>query len=404
MKPPRGGYSPPWSSSRLTEEDKNSLAQCDWLVGFLSPADLADARRRSEKPIRFAWPLEPQHARLWDPEGPDKNPWWMTEALTWSFDWALVRACGFNPQWFMRDVDGAMIPYAPGFLLNWTKHCPPGNDKLTDCHNLRVSEWCAYRLARLAASYRWDDANAVQNAVMFEILADHLGSLWTDHRLQYADPNGDGHAEGDRGVGGENDPLSLLMQEENVHFWDILQTELARRRRSDVVFWMNDNSRISGPIWYRECAGVKLENWMRQPARADETTRWLRWYCDGDPSLIGPPDEPRADPSMAFVYIRYEPSRGIQWNERRLRLGVGTSLLPVRPALSGWIGADRTGQMELGLDHPLYHRELGEPLNPIGEKDGYIYVREFERCIVRVNPSVYQVGDVAPHDAGFEWR
>lgn len=380
----------------------DSLARYDLLVHLwtIRPEALAKLRARNPR-IRVLMELQPQYTQLCD----SPKPWWLPDTL-WSPTRAMQWACYRNPQWLMRTTSGGLVGPLGGndYLINWTTSCPRGTYGST--RGLRPAQWYPQMLARVCLSGQywrpmgWDRFDGTLNGVVFEILADCLGSYGHLELLSRTDPDRDGLAEGVSracSVGGSTEPLSALMRQENAVFWQILRTQFPQ----EFVFLINENSDAIGPPWRKQLAGMKLENWD-----GDTPSSWRSWwygdvgrgYLWAEASMgrsPGVPDRLRGW-DVSIVREAMDPRRTASENGRRIRLALGTALLG-----DGFFYLD-PGNEKSSAWRSEFDRNLGSPLGdcyPIAYGGDTLWVRRFTGGSVRVNPTGRALGGVGAHDA-----
>ena len=381
-------------SSRLNEMPESwraQVAKYDVVVelGTIRPEMLADLQRYNPR-IRVLAQVQPQYAVPM--AGGD---WWVADT-TWSINRRAQFYCSMN-DWYLRDIYGRPIELGGGtWLVNWTRYCPIG--RYGSSKGLRASQWYARMLGDIAGKWRWDSKNT-PNGIMFEILADCLGSYGHLEQLALADPDRDGVAEwvsASCSVGGAAQPLSVLMRTENWTFW----SELSHALPVEVPLLINENNDYIGPYWRRNLSGMKLENWMASPVFG-WTDYWdspkgfgYEWAekhmrRGGNPRLYG----------WDMSIVRTAQTGGIH-DERMFRLGLGTALLG--DGFFQWSLDDRTPQWR-----PEFDRSLGVPTGgyrKIAVGPDTLYARWFTKGNVVVNPNKHMVGGIAAEDARITWR
>jgi len=397
-----------WAIGLLPEATRDTLSWYDVLVCADRPEVLSSLRQKNPG-LRFLWTFSPQFVTL--PAG--ENPWWIADTL-----WSVSRLFQFYAEkndWYLRDTAGRPIESGPHRVVNWTRHCPPG--VYGSSRGLRAAEWIAsVALPAIALSGRyWEpwswDSRSAYNGVMFETLVDCLGSYgWQPYAN--ADPDRDGAPDGVYSVctdGGWQDPLSLLFREEN----EIFYSRLRDRFPESFAFLMNENHQFIGPWWSTRLSGMKLENWMR-PSNPSWFTWWDQFYG------LTPPWEPGSNWGAgyawteasfdngaedhqrgwdrSFIQAWIEPGRSAQENERQMRWGLGTAMLgegyfcyTADQRMPEW-----PGEFDYDFGQPIgdFQREL-----PGGADT--LYVRQFTRGMVEVNPNDASLGGVGPRDSRF---
>ncbi len=393
----------------LPDATQDSLSWYDVLVCSDRPEVVASLRARNAD-LRLLWSLSPQFAT---PPDSAATPWWLPDTL-WSPS-RLIQHYAQKNDWYLRDTSGRPITDGSSFVLNWTRYCPPG--VFGSSRGLRAAEWIA-RVAlpgvafsrQTQESWSWDSRSAY-NGFIFEILADCLGSYGWEIYAQ-ADPNRDGVADGVYSAcsaTGADDPLSVLMREEN----DLFYRDLDAAFPTDFVFLSNENNRYIGPAWCTRLSGMKLENWMRpsNPSWMD----WWDWFYG-----LTPPWDPgenwgvgyawteavydrqTADSlkgwDLSFIQVWAEQDRSDEENLRQMRLGLGTAMLG-----DGYFAFTRDQR------YPLWQREFdwdfGPPLGPFARelpsRGDSLYVRFFRRGMVEVNPNDSVESGVPARDSRF---
>ncbi len=393
---------------QLPAATQDSLSWYDILVCYDRPEVIQSLRARNPG-LRCLWSVQPQFAT--PPAG--DNPWWMPDTL-WSPS-RLIQYYAQKNDWYLRDTAGQVITDGSSYVLNWTRHCPAGT--FGSAKGLRAAEWVASRaLPQIALSRRyWDawswDSGTAYNGFMFEILADCLGSYGWPLYTQ-ADPDRDGVAEGVYSAcstSGSEDPLSLLMREENDVFYGLLEAAFP----SDFVFLINENNEYIGPSWRTRLSGMKFENWMRSsnPSWHDwwdwfygltppwaPTENWGAGYAWAESQFDGPVADGMKGWDLSFIQVWEEPTFSEDENLRQMRWGLGTAML-----------GDGYFTYTKDQKYPKWQREfdwdIGLPLGPfareIESSADTLYVRLFERGMVEVNPYDRQVSGVPARDSRF---
>jgi hypothetical protein len=386
---------------------QDTLSWFDLLVCMDRPETIASLRQRNPHQ-RYLWEIQPQYTEPYTEE----NPWWLPDT-TWSAK-RLVMYYVKQNNWTMRDVNGQVISDGILDLINWTRYCPVGT--YGTAKGLRASQWMAsVALPTIALSGRglppwsWDSTDSY-NGYMFEILADCLGSYgWENY--QYADPNQDGIAEGvthSCSMGGTDEPLSILMREENEEFYSRLSAAFP----ADFVFTINENTDPVGPWWRTRLSGMKLENWMRGccPPWSDwwdwfygktppylPGTNWGAGYFWAEQAFDKPVEDRLKGWDLSFIVTWKESGQSEEENLQRMRFGLGTSMLG-------------DGYFEYSLDdrHPQWQPEFdwdfGAPTGPFTRETRFLdtlYVRTFSKGMVEVNPGSRVLGSVPARDTRF---
>lgn len=394
-------------TSRLNEmryQDRAALARYDLMVHLwtIRPEMLSELRRVNPK-LRVFHQLQPQYAAKVE----SANPWWLADTL-----WSPARKMqwyAYKNDWYLRTTSGQLIDAGGNdYIINWTPFCSNGTYKTSK--GLRASQWYPKMLSEICLSGNvwpamdWNRTDGLRmNGIVFEILADCLGSYGHLDVLKHADPNHDGRAEGvwsTCSTGGSTQPLTGLMRMENALFWSYLRTLFP----AEIPIIINENSNYLGPAWRTQLSGMKLENW--------DPKQWKRWWYGADgfgylwaekrmgrsPSL---PDNMRGW-DMSILRLAWDKNRALADNERRARFALGTTLLG-----DGYFylspGDDRMAPTWAALD-----LNLGTPIedfrifaNAVGDT---IWIRDFTHGSVRVNPNERYMMGVPPGDARFlEW-
>ncbi len=393
---------------QLPEATQDSLSWYDVLVSYDRPEVIRSLRTRNPG-LRCLWSIQPQFAT--PPAG--ENPWWLPDTL-WSAS-RLVQLYAERNNWYLRDTSGQPITDGSAYALNWTRYCPAGT--FGSSKGLRPAEWIAsVALPQIALSGRYWDAwswnsHTAYNGIMFEILADCLGSYgWRTYAQ--ADPNQDGVAEGVYSAcstNGSNDPLSVLMREENEIFYARLRAAFP----ADFVFVMNENNRFIGPAWRTQLSGMKLENWMRSTNSSWNdwwdwfyglTPPWLpgdNWgsgYAWAESAFDGPAPAELRGWDLSFIQVWKEPGRPDSDNRRQMRWGLGTAMLG-----DGYFAY--TKDQKYPLWQPEFDWDFGTPLGgytrELQASGDTLYVRLFSRGMVEVNPYSEDLAGVPSRDSRF---
>ncbi|MBD3162640.1 MAG: hypothetical protein GF346_09745, partial [Candidatus Eisenbacteria bacterium] len=395
--------------NELPDGEQEMLSWYDVLICMDRPETIASLREDNADQ-RFLWQLMPQYV---DPMPSGGEPWWMPDTL-WSIR-RLMTVYAHENDWYMKDVGGEPVWDGTHYLLNWTRHCPVGT--FGSAKGLRAAEWMAsVALPTIALSGRyWDpwswDSQTAYNGFIFEIFADCLGSYdWSNY--EDADPDGDGEAEGvyhGCTSGGDQDPLSLLLREENEVFRDRLWAAFP----DDFVFLINENNSYIGPAWIDEFSGMKLENWMREwtPVWHD----WWDWFYGLTPpwsqenwgagyawaeSELGKavPDD-RKGWDVSFIQVWHRSGVAEAENLRQVRWGLGTSMLG-----DGYFCYTADQRHPLWIDEFDY--DFGAPLAGFHRElygSDTLFVRFFDEGMVEVNPYDRTVNGVASRDSRFSF-
>ena len=204
--------------SDLPSAVRDTLSWYDVIVCMDRPTTIQGLRQRNPNQ-RYLWQIQPQYSEPWSGD----DPWWLPDT-TWSMKRLFMYYVKKN-DWYLRDIHGQIVSDGIHQMVNWTRYCPVGT--YGSAKGLRASQWIAsVGLPAITLSGRgmppwsWDSHDSY-NGVMFEILADCLGSYgWQPY--EFADPNQDGIADGVThtcSMGGSDDPLSVLYREENEEFY-----------------------------------------------------------------------------------------------------------------------------------------------------------------------------------------
>jgi hypothetical protein len=238
------------------------------------------------------------------------------------------------------------------------------------------------------------------NGIVFEILADCLGSYGHLDRLSIADPDRDGIAEGVSHTcsgGGSSDPLSVMIRTENAMFWSILRTRFPQ----EFVFLINENTTAIGPSWRTKLSALKCENWD-----GDTPESWRAWwygavgrgYWWAERNMgrsLGLQDELKGW-DLSIIRMAVDDRRTPAENARRHRLALGTCLLG-----PGYYYLD-PGDERSPSWTPEFGRDLGTAITdarPLAFGADTLWTRSFTGGYVRVNPSNRTLLGVPPHDA-----
>jgi hypothetical protein len=394
--------------TQLPESAQDSLSWSDVLVCLDRPETIAAMRARNPN-LRFLWNISPQFSA----PPPGDNPWWIADTL-----WSPGRLGQYYVQkndWYMRTTSGELLTNGTGYLVNWTRFCPLGT--YGSAKGLRASEWYAsVLLPQIALSGRfWDpwswDSKTSYNGYLFEIMADCLGSYGWQYYAN-ADPDRDGDPDGVYHTcsgGGANDPLSVLMRQEN----EVFYARLSAAFPSDFVFVINENNKFIGPWWRTRMSGMKLENWMgvTNPDWMD----WWDWFYG-----LTPPWTPRDNWGSGYAWVealfnKSAPDSIRGWdlsfiqvwdtdgrvpseNLRQMRWGLGTSMLG-----DGYFCYTKDQW------RPHWQRQFdwdfGTPLGPYLREsvagNDTLFVRLFSRGMVEVNPYRKSIRGVSWLDSRF---
>jgi len=390
-------------TSRLNEmlpAQRADLARYDLLVHLwtIRPEMLSEMRRYNPR-LRVMHQIQPQYAQRVESE----NPWWLADTL-----WSPARKAqwyAYRNDWYLKQTNGQRIDAGgDDFILNWTPYCPRG--RYGASKGLRLAQWYPQMLAEICLSGRpwpamdWDRTDGLRmNGVVFEILADCLGSYGHLKQLANADPNRDGRPEGvwsSCSVGGSTQPLSNLMRMENAVFWSYLRSLFPQ----EAVLLVNENSDHIGPVWRTYLSGMKLENW--------DPNDWRRWWygLDGRGYLwaerrmgrsAGLPDRLKGW-DVSILRLAWDVNRTEADNAKRLRFALGTALL-----------GDGFFYLSPGDDRmALWREELGIDLGiPTGDCRAVaigadtLWSRAFSKGRVVVNTGTRTRAAVGPMDARF---
>lgn len=394
--------------NELPAATQDSLSWYDVLVCMDRPETIASLRARNPDQ-RYLWQIQPQYVEGYT----EQNPWWMPDTL-WSPK-RLFMVYAKQNDWYLRDINGNIVTDGIHYLINWTADCPVGT--FGSSKGLRASQWIAsVALPAITLSGRgplprwsWDSYDSY-NGIMFEILADCLGSYgWQNY--QYADPDRDGVAEGVThtcSMGGANDPLSVLFRAENEEFY----ARLAAAFPQDFVFTINENTSPIGPWWRTRLSGMKFENWMRgccpnwgdwwdwfygitPPGQFD--TNWGAGYYWAETSFDKPVDDRLKGWDLSYIVTWKEKNKAPAENLRQMRFGLGTTMLG--DGYFDYSYDDRRPQWQ-----PEFDWDFGLPLAEFS-KELYgadtLYVRAFSKGMVEVNPYGHKVNGVSVHDTRF---
>lgn len=388
-------------TSRLNEmapAQRRELARYDLLVHLwtIRPEMLAEMRRYNPQ-LRVLHQIQPQYAQRVESD----RPWWIADTL-----WSPARKAqwyAYKNDWYLKTVSGQRIDAGgDDYILNWTPYCSRG--VYGSSKGLRLAQWYPKMLAEICLSgspwpaMDWDDTSGLtMNGIVFEILADCLGSYGHLDALSRADPNRDGRAEGvwsTCSAGGATQPLSNLMRMENAQFWSILRTLFPQ----EAVLIINENSNHLGPVWRTSLSGMKLENW--------NSNEWRRWWYGSDGfgyqwaelrmgRSLGLPDRLRGW-DVSILRLAWDGNRTEAENARRLRFALGTTLLG-----DGFFYLS-PGDDRMALWREEIYIDLGVPTGDctaaaIGVDT--LWTRHFTRGRVVVNTGTQTRAGVAPWDA-----
>jgi hypothetical protein len=387
---------------------RDTIARYDVVVCPDRPEIIADLRSRNPGQ-RYLWEIQPQYVV---PPDSSANPWWMPDTL-----WSLTRLCQYyawKNNWYLRDTDGVPLTDGISWYINWTQYCPVGT--FGSAKGLRASQWIAsVAMPEIALSHRyWDtwswDSHTAYNGIMFEILADCLGSYGNLGALSRADPNRDGIPEGVShtcSMGGDSDPLSVLFRAENEDFYARLSEALP----VDFVFTINENSSKVGPWWRTKMNGMKFENWMNDDS---SWVDWWDWFYGMTPPWL--PGEnwgagyawtetafDKAVPDsmkgwdLSYVQAIWNNGKSQEQNRQHMRYGLGTTLLG-----DGYFAFGRDERYPLWP--PEFDWNFGTPIGDYSSElhqGQSLYVRKFTRGMVEVNPNAGILNGVPPADSRF---
>lgn len=395
-------------------------------VGLMSPAQL-DTLSWYDKVLLAERPSLVSAIRGRNPDIDLTFVWMPQNIVDWSEDdtfwypdtsWSLIRLAQFYAQkndWYLRDVSGNRIPEWGGYAANWTRYCPLGTwgSSKDKTYVEWLTEVAMPQMTQGQKSWQtWGPGSTAYNGLMLEILADCVGSYgWQTY--QYADPDRDGIAEGvyaSCSGGGWDDSLSVLYREQNELFHDRLSTALP----ADLPVYLNGGNKWISPAWWTDVTGMKLESWMSWPNPAWQD--WWDWFyglkdmsgtvewgpgyewCERNLEHDGSSDE-GWESTLLQVYTRSTWSP--ETKARMKRFGLGTTLL------GGGYFMYTKDQKSL-LWQAEYEWDFGNPRGAF-TKETYggqslgdtLYVREFDRGFVEVNPNAVATNGVAPSDSRF---
>ncbi len=394
----------------LSDAQRDTLAKYDMAIVSVSPNEVSDLRKRNPKiELLFQW--LPQNFF-----GLSEND------STWYPDttWSLIRLTQFyamQNNWYLRDIWGNRIPEWAGWAANWTRYCPKG--VYGTSRGLNYVEWLSQvAMPQVVTSGRfwapWGPGSGAYDGMHIEVTVDCVGSF-SDSAYKYADPDGDGIAEGcDSGcsTGGDQDSLSVLYREMN----DVFHPALDKLMDQGVLVILNIGNKYQGPAWRTDVTSNKLEGWMSWYDNQPWETWWDWFYGRKNPQhteMWGPGYR------WAQTFVHHTGNQAVEgWNH---------TILEVMP-LPGW--ADTTclrvrrwglgtcllgdGYFTYTLDqcsvhwYPEFDQDFGNPdgsfyKQMVGQLNGgdTLYVRDFDRGTVVVNPNGHPVGGVAAKDAQF---
>ncbi|MFB3910536.1 MAG: hypothetical protein ACE15D_19265 [Candidatus Eisenbacteria bacterium] len=377
------------STNTQTAASLDSLCRADLLVSSERPEMVRQLRARNPV-LKLLWRTMPQYVLPYD-GGP---AWWLPDT-----SWNPSRAAMFyawKNNWYMPDTRGQILNGWDGThrLLNWTRYCPV--DTYRESKGLRAAEWMARMYARKARTWTWD-SRITYNGYVWEAYADCLGSYHTLYAN--ADPNRDGVPDPVTkkcSQGGDREPLTLLIRQENTCFRAALRRYVLR---PDLRVICNDASNWTGPPGRVDLNGLKLENFF------GPDHPWTFWFngweggvgyrwSEARMGTSGPDDLNGWDASIVTCY--YSRGRTEAENQRAGRLAIGTALLG-----DGYVMLSKREQWAWWV--PEVDLDLGRPTQdyctvPFGPGDT-LYTRTFERGRVWVNPGPHYLNGVPPRDA-----
>lgn len=385
----------------------DTLSWYDAVVFTESPWMVANIRARNPD-IRLYFDWMPQNFVRWS----DDATFWYPDTL-----WSLPRLCQFYARrndWYLRDTAGQKISEWYGYAANWTRYCPRGT--YGTARGLTYVEWLVQvAIPQVVTSGigwpRWGRGGTAYDGIMIEILVDCLGS-YGYQTYRNADPDRDGEPEGVYTIctmGGDSDSLSILYREMN----EVFRPVVTQLRSEGVEVLLNAGNRYIGPSWQEDFTGVKLEGWM-----SSNTQPWMNWW-EWFYGLTNQTGEDLWGPGYHWAetnigrdvvdslggwdrtLLQVRPLDGTPevTVQRLQRLGMGTALLG-------------DGYYSFSFDqraltwHPEYDWDLGIPLEEF-TKETYaartpadtLYVRQFTKGFVEVNPNDFALASVAAEDA-----
>ncbi len=392
--------------NRFTPGQWDTLSWFDLVVCRASPYRVAQIRERNPDQRLFFLTM-PQNIVSWE----EDQTWWYPDT-----SYSLHRLVQFYVEqndWYLRDIWGQRISEWDGWAANWTPYCPEGNYGTSK--GLTYAEWYASVAMPqiMGGSQKWEPwgwGSSAFDGVAWEVMADCPASGLPDPYM-YADPDGDGVAEGIYSScydGGDEDPLSLLMHESNEDFYARLQQWVP----ADLILNKNRGGKHTHPSWAYELNGLKLEDW--NPSRTRAVNSWWSWmygrrhedgefigdgYAFAEQSMYRTGIDELDGWDMTWIMVW---TRGVEWEparaERMRRWGMGTSMLGdgyfvfcVDQGTPDWFDIF---DWDFGQALEDYQREL------VGSDT--LYVRRFEQGFVEVNPYYPQsLSGVPPEDARF---
>ncbi|MBD3235466.1 MAG: hypothetical protein GF330_02035, partial [Candidatus Eisenbacteria bacterium] len=392
-----------------------SPAQLDTLARFDvatlrgNPDDIAALRARNPEQRLFYRTL-PQNICAWG--DPDDPSWYPDTSFNLNL---LCKFYAIQNDWYLYDIYGDRIEEWSGHAANWTRYCPEGTYGTSV--GMTYPEWYVnVALPQIAYQSpeweRWGEGSSAFNGIAWEILVD-CPQFWNPEQFALADPDLDGEIEGIEDFcweGGSEDSLSILYREMNEYvyerLWDVLDDDL-------VINITSMGSNVN-PWWQWELSGLKLEGWKPdEPRPIQSWWSYMYGYRAGGELKRGgyafaerymhPHGIDRLegwDATWIFIKTFGEEPHSDYWTRMR-RWGLGTTLLG-----DGYFAME-PGQGEYNLWwFDEYDWDLGAPRDAMQKQlfgSDTLYVRDFERGRVEVNPYDHSVAGVYSRDTRFRF-
>ncbi len=395
----------------MTQAQLDTLAWYDAAVLPEGPGTVQAIRRRNPSiELYFDW--MPQNIVSWH----ENDTSWYPDT-TWSLI-RLAQLYAIKNDWYLHDIYGARIPEWGGWAANWTRYCPKGTYGTS--RGLNYVQWLVQvaipQIVESGAAWpRWGPGSGGYDGLMLEILVDCVGSFGYQ-AYENADPDRDGQPEGVDAsctTGGDQDSLSILYREMND---TIFHPKISQLQDEGIPILLNVGNKYLGPSWRTDVTGIKLEGWMSNY----DSCPWMTWW-DWFYGLENPSHTEMWGPGYkwaeTFVGHKHDPTEE-GWNhtllqvyplsnwpedecQRVKRWGLGTTLLG-----GGFFTYTKDGCNPWW--QPEYEWDFGTPLADFTEETyvGHsladtLYVRQFSKGFVEVNPNSYIVNGVAAQDSRF---
>ena len=393
-----------YTVGQFTEAQRETLSWFDLVTCRERPDVIADMRARNPHQIILHRTM-PQNIE----SAQEELTYWYPDTA-----WCLMSLCKFyamQNDWYLYDTSGERIHEWAGYASNWTRYCPRGTYGTS--RGMTYAEWYI-NVALPQIAYhssvweRWGYGSSAYDGIAWETFFDCPACCESD-QYRYADPDRDGLAEGIDGTcwdGGYEDSLSILYQETNVAF----RQDMLRTLDSDLIVNINRGGYQLNPEWAWELNGLKLEDW--RPSRTNPFRSWWSWMYGrrwGDTFLgdgyqfaerymhpTGIDERDGWDMSFLMVITHgetWDPS----YQSRLQRWGLGTTLLG-----DGYFIFTRDAHYPTWL--PSFDWDLGEPVEDY-QRELYgadtLYVRQFTRGFVEVNPYDHPVRSIRAEDSRF---